>query len=158
MPEKDLTAVSGMIKENKDFANFLRNPLLKATERKAVMTEILKKMGVSNLTENTFLCLADNRRLKNTDSVLKAFAKIMAAVRGEVNCEVVTAKPLDGAAQKELKTALEGFLQKGQVLHMQIKTDPGIIGGMVVSIGDKYLDMSMKTKINAYTGLIKMPV
>lgn len=64
-------------------------------------------------------------------------------------------KPLDEASLTELKTALSGFLAKGEVLKLETKTDPSILGGMIVSIGDKYADMSTKSKIQKLTKIMR---
>ncbi|MPC43712.1 ATP synthase subunit O, mitochondrial [Portunus trituberculatus] len=82
----------------------------------------------------------------------------MAAVRGEVICEVTTAKPLDAPAMKELEATLKAFTKSGETIKVTTKVDPSIIGGMLVSIGDKYIDMSMASKINRYTALLQEAV
>ncbi|KAF2361966.1 ATPase OSCP/delta subunit [Trinorchestia longiramus] len=102
--------------------------------------------------------LAENNRLAKASSVVSSFETIMAAERGEVVCEVTTAKPLDAAGRKEVETALGAFLKKGETLNLTLKVDAAIIGGMLVSIGDKYVDMSIASKINKYTQLIKQAV
>ena len=72
---------------------------------------------------------------------------MMSVHRGEVPCTVTTASPLDEATLTELKTVLKSFLCKGQVLKLEVKVDPSIMGGMIVRIGEKYADMSAGTKI-----------
>ncbi|OWK00545.1 ATP5O, partial [Cervus elaphus hippelaphus] len=91
--------------------------------------------------------LAENGRLNNTPAVISAFSTMMSVHRGEVPCTVTTASPLDEATLTELKTVLKSFLSKGQVLKLEVKIDPSIMGGMIVRIGEKYVDMSAKTKI-----------
>ncbi|KAG0412431.1 hypothetical protein HPB47_010442, partial [Ixodes persulcatus] len=102
--------------------------------------------------------LCDNGRARDVRGVISAFSRIMGAVRGEVLCEVVTAKPLDAAAEKDLEAALQMFLKKGQVLLISKTVDPSILGGMLVSIGDKFVDMSISSKVKAYTALLKQAV
>lgn len=63
-------------------------------------------------------------------------------------------QPLDAAAMKDVEGALKGFLKSNQKLLITTKTDPAIIGGMVVSIGDKYVDMSIASKIRKYSKII----
>lgn len=82
----------------------------------------------------------------------------MGAHRGELACEVTTAKPLDAAMQQELTAVLKSFVKSGQAIILTTKVDPTILGGMIVSIGDKYVDMSTAAKINKYTALIKAAV
>lgn len=65
---------------------------------------------------------------------------------------------MDAAGKKEIEAALVAFLKKGESLNVTMKVDPSIIGGMVVAIADKYVDMSIATKINKYTQLIKESV
>ncbi|KAG8249868.1 ATP synthase subunit O, mitochondrial [Homalodisca vitripennis] len=79
----------------------------------------------------------------------------MSAHRGEIPCEVTTAKPLDDATKQELQAALKSFAKKGENILLQTKVDPNIIGGMIVSIGDKYVDMSIASKIKKYSEIIQ---
>lgn len=65
---------------------------------------------------------------------------------------------LDAATLKEVTAALSGFLQKGQSLKISTKVDPSIVGGLVVVLGDRYIDMSLASKIERYTTLLKQPV
>lgn len=67
-------------------------------------------------------------------------------------------QPLDDALKTELEAALKSFLKQGQKLLLTVKVDPEIIGGMVVSIGDKYVDMSIATKVKKYTEIITAAV
>ncbi|KAH6929192.1 hypothetical protein HPB50_024102 [Hyalomma asiaticum] len=67
-------------------------------------------------------------------------------------------QPLDAAMDKELESALKAFLKKGEVLVITKKVDPSIMGGMLVSIGDKFVDMSIATKVKTYTGILKQAV
>ena len=67
-------------------------------------------------------------------------------------------KALDAATLKEVTAALSEFLQKGQSLKISTKVDPSIVGGLVVVIGDRYIDMSLASKIERYTTLLKQPV
>jgi F-type H+-transporting ATPase subunit O len=67
-------------------------------------------------------------------------------------------QPLDDALKTELEAALKSFLKQGQKLLLTVKVDPAIIGGMIVSIGDKYVDMSIATKIKKYTDIITAAV
>jgi len=99
--------------------------------------------------------LAENGRLGKINQIINLYKLIMAANRGEVVCEVITAKPLDADTKSKLESVLKGFLKKGQTILLTAKVDPSIIGGMVVSIDDKYVDMSVASKIKKYTDLIQ---
>lgn len=65
---------------------------------------------------------------------------------------------LDAPMQQELQTVLKSFVKSGQSIILNSKVDPNILGGMIVSIGDKYVDMSTASKIKKYTELIQQAV
>ncbi|XP_069026501.1 ATP synthase subunit O, mitochondrial [Embiotoca jacksoni] len=152
--EQELGKVSAMIKDPKMSGVFM-NPHVKRNLKKKAFSDVLSQAKVSPITINLINILADNGRLPQTGDVISAFSKMMSAHRGEVICTVTTAQPLDGPSLAELKTALKGFLQKGETIQLETKTDPSILGGMIVSIGDKYVDMSTKTKVQKLTKLMK---
>jgi len=156
--EKDLKDIQVLVKKDVKLAEFMANPVVKRNEKREALITAFKKKNYSNVTVNLFASLADNGRLNKLNAVFGAFNKLMSAHRGEVLCTVTTAKPLDQAYLTELRTALEAFLKKGEILQLEAKVDPGLIGGMVVNIGDKYVDMSTATKIKTYTNLIKEAV
>nr|XP_027220316.1 ATP synthase subunit O, mitochondrial-like [Penaeus vannamei] len=156
--DKDIKELSGLLKTDPQLKDFLTNPLLSKDLKKEAINSVLAKKNASPLTVNLFGALAENGRLASVDGVLNSFGIIMAAVRGEVICEVTTAKPLDAAMKKDLEASLNAFLKKGESLQLTLKVDPAIIGGMIVSIGDKYADMSMASKIKKFTSLLEQAV
>ncbi|XP_013864246.1 ATP synthase peripheral stalk subunit OSCP, mitochondrial [Austrofundulus limnaeus] len=152
--EQELGKVSAMIKDPK-MSSILMNPHVKRNLKLKAFDDALTKAKVSPITVNLINVLADNGRLTITGDVISAFGKMMSAHRGEVICTVTTAHPLDEANLTELKVALKDFLQKGETIKLESKSDPSILGGMIVSIGEKYVDMSTKTKIQKLTKLIR---
>ncbi|XP_047440523.1 ATP synthase subunit O, mitochondrial [Mugil cephalus] len=152
--EQELGKVSTMIKDPK-LGSIVMNPHVKRSLKQRAFSDALAKAKVSPITVNLINVLSDNGRLPLTGDVIAAFGKMMSAHRGEVICSVTTAQPLDDASLSELKVALKGFLQKGESIKLETKSDPSILGGMIVSIGDKYVDMSTKTKIQKLTKLMK---
>merc|ERR1712002_778018 len=156
--DKDIKTLAGLLKTDPMLKDFLVNPLLSKELKKEAINSVLAKKNACPLTVNLFGALAENGRMANVDGVLGAFGTIMAAVRGEVICEVTTAKPLDAAMRKELDGALAAFLKEGESIQLTTKVDPAIMGGMIVSICDKYVDMSLASKINKYTALLQQAV
>lgn len=155
--EKDLVKFQAVIKKDEKLRDILSNPTI---QRKVMMSAIKHVGETSNMTPastNLLVTLAENGRLKRTDAVITAFRTIMAAHRGEVVCEVITAKPLESGQQSKLESALKAFLKPSETLQITSKVDPSIIGGMIVSIGDKYVDMSISTKVKKYKELIEVP-
>lgn len=75
-----------------------------------------------------------------------------------MNCEVVTAKELDSAQKQKLESVLKSFVKPNEKVFITTKVDPSILGGMIVSIGDRYVDMSVASKIKKYTEIISATV
>ncbi|KAK7868502.1 hypothetical protein R5R35_001910 [Gryllus longicercus] len=153
--ETELTKLQGTLKSDVKFREFIHDPSLKRQVKVEGIKQIAAKLSLTPPSSNLLGLLAENGRLKSLEGVINAFRTIMAAYRGEVPCEVTTAKPLDDATKIELEGALKSFLKKGETLLLTTKVDPSIIGGMVVTIGDKYVDMSISSKIKKYTDLIQ---
>ncbi|MCL4119637.1 UNVERIFIED_CONTAM: hypothetical protein GTU68_033893 [Idotea baltica] len=156
--EKDMKTISALMKSDPTFRNFLLNPLLSKDLKKSAIESVTKKKNANPLTANLLGVLTDNGKIQNIEGVAGAFNTLMAAERGEVICEVTTAKELDASMKKELEGVLRGFVKKGESIQLTMKVDESIIGGMLVSIGDKYVDMSMASKIKKYTSLIQESV
>ncbi|XP_065505077.1 ATP synthase subunit O, mitochondrial [Caloenas nicobarica] len=155
--EKELSRVATLLKDPK-LSNVVMNPHTKGTVKQKAVSDALAKEKMSPITVNLMNLLAENGRLRHTPDIVSAFGKIMSAYRGEVLCSVTTAQPLDDASLTELKSVLNGFLAKGEVLKLETKTDPSILGGMVVNIGEKYVDMSTRSKIQKLTKIMRETV
>jgi len=156
--ESELKAFQGVVAADANLKEFMHNPSIQKVEKKNVLEGVMKSQGASDVTTNFFGAMAENGRLPKMNAIIGAFEKLMAAHRGEIICIVTTAKPLDAENKTELGAALESFLKPGESIKLELLVDPSIIGGMIVNIGDKYVDMSMATKIKAYTALIKQAV
>ncbi|XP_073827063.1 ATP synthase subunit O, mitochondrial [Musca autumnalis] len=152
--EKDLLAFQATLKQDKKLRESVVSPIVNRRIMGVALKESAEKLRWSAATGNLLALLADNGRLSQLDGVINAFSIIMAAHRGEVVCEVVSAKPLDASQSKQLEGALKSFLKSNQSLKITSRVDPSIIGGLIVSIGDKYVDMSIASKVKMYTDVI----
>lgn len=142
------------MKTEQKLVEFVKDPSIKRTAKVDAFKAIGTKLSLNPAAANVLNLLAENGRLGIMNQVINSFKLIMAAHRGEVVCEVTTAKPLDADNKNKLEAALKLFLTKGQTLLLTTKVDPAIIGGMVVSIGDKFVDMSIATKVKKYSDII----
>jgi len=152
--EAELAGFQATAASDTPLREFLRNPSVKRVHKIDAVKDVAAKQQLSPVTTNFLASLAENGRMGQMADIIGAFNKLMSAHRGEVVCSVTTAKPLEADEQAELEGALHAFLQAGQVLQLSTSVDPALIGGMVVNIGDKFVDMSMATKIKAYSALI----
>uniref|UniRef100_A0A1L8EEX5 Oligomycin sensitivity conferral protein n=1 Tax=Haematobia irritans TaxID=7368 RepID=A0A1L8EEX5_HAEIR len=152
--EKDLIAFQATLKKDKKLRESVVSPIVNKKVMGTALKESADKLRWAAATGNLLNLMANNGRLSSLDGVINAFSVIMAAHRGEVVCEVVSAKPLDSAQSKQLEGALKSFLKSNQSLKITSRVDPSIIGGLIVSIGDKYVDMSIASKVKMYTDVI----
>ncbi|XP_075145858.1 ATP synthase subunit O, mitochondrial [Haematobia irritans] len=152
--EKDLIAFQATLKKDKKLRESVVSPIVNKKVMGTALKESADKLRWAAATGNLLNLMANNGRLSSLDGVINAFSVIMAAHRGEVVCEVVSAKPLDSAQSKQLEGALKSFLKSNQSLKITTRVDPSIIGGLIVSIGDKYVDMSIASKVKMYTDVI----
>jgi len=156
--EKDLKDIHSLLKKKGKVTDYLISPLSKRSEKKELLTSAIAKTKASKLTGNFLGLLAENGRLNKLDGITNAFATLMSAHRGEVMCHVTTAKALDGPLQQELEAALKSFVKSGQSILITATVDPSILGGLIVSIGDKYCDMSTASKVKKYSDIIRAAV
>merc|ERR1712038_108949 len=156
--EAELKKFQGVFAKDANLREFMANPSVQKVEKKTVLDKVMTQSKASPVTANFFGAMAENGRLPKMNAIIGAFEKLMAAHRGEIICSVTTAKELDAKNKKDLTAALEAFLKKGETLKLNLDVDPSIIGGMIVNIGDRYVDMSMASKIKAYSALIKQEV
>lgn len=106
---------------------------------------------------NFLVIVADNGRLNLLKRIIKMFLAVMQAHRNEALCEVITAKPLDEESRRALMDALKNFVKEKNI-QLTEKVDPKIIGGVIVGVEDKHIDMSISRKIQMYTDIIKQSV
>ena len=144
--EKELLRVAQILKDPKIVAPIM-NPYVKRSVKVKSLNDMTSKEKFSPLTSNLINLLAENGRLTSTPAVISAFSTMMSVHCGEVPCAMTTASLLDEATLSELKTVLSSFLSENQTLNLEVKTDLSITGRMIVCIGEKYVDMSAKTKI-----------
>ena len=156
--EKELSQFQQSIKTDAKLKEFIVNPTLKRNLKADALRQVATQAKLSPTTSNLLGLMAENGRLDKLEAVINAFKIMMSAHRGEVTCEVVTAKPLDQTQRQNLEAALKKFLKANETLQLTAKVDPSLMGGMVVSIGDKYVDMSVASKVKIYTELISTAV
>jgi len=142
---EDLNGLAGLMDDSEDFARFVRSPVLKAEEQSAGITAIADKAGLNPLTKNFLGIVAKNRRIFALPAMITAYNAILAERRGQTTAEVTTAQELSDAQ----RTALTDALKKaaGQSVAITSKVDPSILGGLIVKVGSRMIDSSLKSKL-----------
>uniref|UniRef100_A0A914BWJ1 Oligomycin sensitivity conferral protein n=1 Tax=Acrobeloides nanus TaxID=290746 RepID=A0A914BWJ1_9BILA len=156
--ERDLKQIKQLYDADKKFQDFVLNPTLKKGAKKDAILAITKKVGVSKETENFFTLLAENGRLNKLAAVINTYDTIMRAHKGDLIVQVTSAEPLSSKHQKALNDVLQKFAKSSQKLSVNFTVKPSITGGLIVTVGDKYVDLSIATKLKKYTSTIETSV
>lgn len=151
--ETDVAAIEGAIAESDDFRTLLTSPLYGREEQEAAITAIAKKMKLSATTSNVLGLLASKRRLFVLPQLAQVLRARLADERGEVTAEVTTAKALTKTQMDKLSKTLKA--QVGKDVTIQETVDTSIIGGLIVKVGSKMIDTSIKSKLNALQNTMK---
>ncbi|MCQ8783034.1 F0F1 ATP synthase subunit delta [Mangrovibrevibacter kandeliae] len=145
--ESELTQFQALIDEDADFRRLVESPAFTSDEQSRAIAAIVQAVGASALTGNFLKVVAGNRRLFVLPGMIRAFRQLAAAARGEVEAEVTSARPLTDAQRGELADALGSY--SGKTVKMRERVDPAILGGVVVKIGSRQIDTSLRTKLNS---------
>ncbi|KAI8691312.1 ATP synthase subunit 5, mitochondrial [Fusarium sp. Ph1] len=145
-----LSNLSALLEKDTKLAAILSAPTLTEADKKAIIEELAKKAGSGNETVKNFLeTLAENNRLGLLPGVCDKFATIISAARGEVEVTVTSAQPLDKRTLNRLESAVSksAYINQGQKLKVTNSVNPDIVGGLVVEIGDRTIDLSVSARI-----------
>ena len=151
--EGDLDRVDQAIRESEDFSDLIRNPQISRAAASSAISAIGPILGLLPLTANFLGVLAANRRLSALPEIVRAFHAIAAAQRGEVTAEVTSAHALDEGQIEALRQKLEA--REGRNVKVRASVDPEILGGLVVTIGSKRIDSSIRTRLNSLAQAMK---
>jgi F-type H+-transporting ATPase subunit delta len=143
----DLARFDAMIGESADLERLVRSPVFSSEDQTRAVVALLDRAGIGGLAANFVRLIAQNRRLFAVRDMARAYRALVAKSRGETTAEVVAAQPLSDSHLATLKEALRGTTGKDVALN--VKVDPGLIGGLTVKIGSRMIDASLKTKLQS---------
>lgn len=144
--EADLKSFNTMLEGSADLRRLVRSPVFSADEQQQAIAAIAKKAKISRLTSNFLELIARNRRLFAVEDMIRAFTALAAAHRGEITANVVSATKLSTEQTKALKASLKSAI--GQDVQISADVDPALLGGLVVKVGSRMIDTSLRTKLN----------
>lgn len=145
--EQDVVNVQKLMDENPDLVRMVRSPVFSADDQAKAIVAIAARAGLAPLTTNFLKLLARNRRLFALTDILKAFRGIAARHRGEVTAEVTSAHALS-AEQLDALTDQLASTAAGKKVQIHTKVDPALLGGLIVKMGSRMVDNSLRTKLN----------
>ncbi|MEP9378596.1 F0F1 ATP synthase subunit delta [Aquabacter sp. CN5-332] len=143
----DMDKLTAVISESADFARLVKSPVFSAEEQEKAVAAVLGALGISGLAANFVKLVAQNRRLFALPAIIKSYLALVAAKRGEVTAQVTVAEPLSESHTAALKQAL--VEKTGKDVGLDVTVDPSILGGLIVQLGSRMVDASLKTKLNS---------
>jgi F-type H+-transporting ATPase subunit delta len=141
----DLTELRAMIGGSGALRSLIRSPLLTREEQGSAMAALLRQSGASDLVRKFVGLVASNRRLFALPAMIDEFLAELARRRGEMRAEVTAAKSLSDHQQQALSEAIRRSV--GGKVAVDVKVDPSLIGGLVVKVGSRMIDSSLRTKL-----------
>ena len=142
---KEIAALQQVFKESEDLRVLIGSPIYTRDEARKGIVEIAARMGLSNLFTNTLALLATKRRLFALPLILDQLAEMLSDHQGIIHAEVCSAHDLTDEEIDRITGALKA--KAGKDIKLDIKIDPGLIGGMVVRLGSRMIDSSIKSKL-----------
>ena len=143
----DLDRFDAVIEESPDLRRLIRNPVFTAEEQEKAVGAILAKAGIAGLAGNFIRLVASKRRLFALPDMIRAFRELVADAKGIVRAQVTLAEKPSERVMDEIKAALRD-VAKAEV-DLDVKIDPSLIGGLIVKIGSRMVDASVRTKLNS---------
>jgi F-type H+-transporting ATPase subunit delta len=147
MVERELVQFQSLIEENADFRRLVESPAFSSDVQLQAIDAIVAATGPTPLVGNFLKVVAGNRRLFALPAIVRGFREMAAAHRGEVEAEVVSAHPLTDEQRRDLADALGNYTHK--TVTMRESVDPSLLGGLVVRVGSRQVDTSLRTKLSS---------
>jgi F-type H+-transporting ATPase subunit delta len=149
----DLDRFDALVAESADLMRLVRSPVFSVGEQLQALSAVLQRVGIGGLAEKFLKLVTSNRRLFAVRDMINAFRALVADYKGEATAEVTVAEQLKDDHVAALKSALKAV--SGKDVGLNIKIDPAIIGGLVVKLGSRMVDTSLRTKLNAVRHAMK---
>jgi F-type H+-transporting ATPase subunit delta len=149
----NLERFDALVAGSEDFRRLVRSPVYSAEEQRKALAAVLDKAGIGGLSANFLLLVTANRRLFAVRDMIRAFRMLVARHKGEVTAEVTLAETPSDAHLASIKDTLKSVT--GKDVLVDVKVDPAIIGGLIVKLGSRMVDSSLRTKLNALKHAMK---
>lgn len=142
----DLNRFQAMIDESGDLKRLVLSPVFTAEDQVKAISVIGEKAGLNALVLNFLKVVASNRRLFAVPGMVAAYRQIAARHKGEITADVTSAHALTAEQETELKAALKGVT--GKEVSISVTVDPSLLGGLIVKVGSRQIDTSLRTKLS----------
>jgi F-type H+-transporting ATPase subunit delta len=149
----DLQSLKAALAESEDFRTLIRSPLIGRKAAAGTVAALAAEMKLGKTVANLLGVLAQNGRLAQLPAIIRGFATLAAAHRGETTAEVISAHPLDAEQLGALKDKLRQRF--GREVAIEASVDKAILGGLIVKLGSRQIDGSIRTKLNSLANAMK---
>jgi F-type H+-transporting ATPase subunit delta len=149
----DLDRLDALISGSPDLQRLVRSPVFTAEEQTRALSAVLEKAGIDGLSARFLQVVSSNRRLFAVREIIRGFRTLVATHRGETSATVTVAEKPSEAHLAAIKDALKTVTKKD--VQVEVKVDPSIIGGLIVKLGSRMVDTSLRTKLNAIKHAMK---
>jgi F-type H+-transporting ATPase subunit delta len=149
----DLERFDALVAESADLNRLVRSPVFSADEQLQALSAVLERAGIGGLAAKFLKLVTANRRLFAVRDMVKAFRELVADHKGEATAQVTVAEKLKDEHLAALRSALKAV--SGKDVDLAVTIDPAIIGGLVVKLGSRMVDSSLRTKLNALRHAMK---
>jgi F-type H+-transporting ATPase subunit delta len=149
----DLDRFDALVAESSDLLRLVRSPVFAAEDQQRALAAVLDRAGISGIAANFLRLVTANRRLFAVRDMIRALSALVARHKGEVTAHVTVAERLADKHLEALKDALKSVT--GKDVALDVAVDPAIIGGLVVKVGSRMVDTSLKTKLNSIKHAMK---
>jgi F-type H+-transporting ATPase subunit delta len=149
----DLDRFDALVAESADLTRLVRSPVFSEEEQLRALSAVLERAGIGGLAANFLKLVTSNRRLFAVRDMIKAFRELVAQHKGEATAEVTVAEQLKDEHVQALREALKSV--SGKDVDLDIRVEPAILGGLVVKLGSRMVDTSLRTKLNAIKHAMK---
>jgi len=151
--EKSIVAIGGALDASPELKSLVTSPLISRSNAGSAIGAVATQLKLDALTAKFLGVLAQNRRLGELGNIVRAFAGLTAAHRGEATADVTSAHPLSAAQVTAVKAKLKS--QLGRDVAVNLSVDPAILGGLVVKVGSRLVDSSIRTRLNTLAAAMK---
>ncbi|RCS24024.1 F0F1 ATP synthase subunit delta [Phyllobacterium salinisoli] len=145
--EKDLGRFEALLDGSDELKRLINSPVFSTEEQVRAISAVADGAGIKGLVGNFLRVVAGNRRLFVLPGIIQGFREIAAEHRGEIAADVTAAHALTAAQQNELKATLKGVAGKDVTINVTV--DPSILGGLIVKMGSRQIDTSLRTKLSS---------
>lgn len=142
---RQLHSFQSAIDQSEDLNRLVISPVFSSADQIGALDAVAGQLGITGATLNFLKLCARNRRLSAVRGVIKAYATLLGQSKGEIAGEVASAEPLSGQQLDDLKAALKSAL--GRDVLLSTRVDSSLLGGLIVKVGSRMMDNSLKTKL-----------